>query len=267
MVDRRFDIELLRLMVRSGCDTLFVGLETMNTRVLKLVHKSADREENLRFLREASAAGVRLRVNLIPDLPSTTYEEALVALEDVAALSECVDSFGIFPFEPTRSSNVGRDPERFFLRLGADGASSTGQAEYALNHLVSVDPAMSSAEREDIHRRYKAFAAEKAARQVERSAEAMLVELDDAGMPVRIAAEFLDVLDRCPDGVYYTNVFTRQRFRLTAKAHAILLPWVDGAVFCAEEWRRQLGEAVADRLIQQLLHARLLTEARPLVAA
>src|SRR6266571_3605499 len=53
MVDRRFDRDLLALMVEAGCDHLTIGLETMNARVLKLVHKSADREENLRFLRDA----------------------------------------------------------------------------------------------------------------------------------------------------------------------------------------------------------------------
>ena len=68
MVDRRFDAELLQLMAASGCDCLVVGLESMVTRVLQRVHKSADREENIRFLRQAHAAGIELAVNLIPDL-------------------------------------------------------------------------------------------------------------------------------------------------------------------------------------------------------
>ena len=57
MVDRRFDRELSSQMGRSGCERLIIGMETMVTRALKTVHKSAQREENIRFLREASAPG------------------------------------------------------------------------------------------------------------------------------------------------------------------------------------------------------------------
>lgn len=111
MVDRRFDRELLELMVRAGCRYLVIGMEAMTTRVLNLVHKSADREENQRFLREAREAGMKLSVNLIPDLPSTTYQEALDSLADVEALADTLDFVAVFPFEPTRSSNIGRTPD------------------------------------------------------------------------------------------------------------------------------------------------------------
>ncbi len=159
MVDRRFDKDLLRLMVRAGCEFLTVGMETTNTRVLNLVHKSADREENLRFLREAKDAGMKLTVNLIPDLPSTTYRESLDTLREVRELADCIDSVSVFPFEPTRSSNVGRDPERFGL-IGTGSLDTKGQAQFGLNHFDCVDPAMTSEERADVHRRYRAFAKE-----------------------------------------------------------------------------------------------------------
>jgi len=50
MVDRRFDRDLLLLMAASGCDMLVVGLESMVTRALKLVHKAADREHYRRTI-------------------------------------------------------------------------------------------------------------------------------------------------------------------------------------------------------------------------
>jgi len=48
-------------------------METMNDRVLRLVHKAATAAENGAFLERASNAGISLQVNLIPDLPTTTF--------------------------------------------------------------------------------------------------------------------------------------------------------------------------------------------------
>jgi hypothetical protein len=159
MVDRRFDRDLLRLMAASGCDLLVVGLESMVTRVLKLVHKAADRDENIRFLTDARAAGIPLHVNLIPDLPSTTREEALKGLADLESVADCMTEANVIPFEPTRSSRVGRAPSQFGL-LAADAPGPSVHAQLSLNTLAATDPAMTAAERAEIFQAYRAFAAE-----------------------------------------------------------------------------------------------------------
>jgi hypothetical protein len=159
MVDRRFDEQTLRAMAESGCEYLVIGAETMTDRVLALVSKSATGADNEAFFRTAARAGIRLRVNLIPDLPSTTYDEALAALEAFSELRDCFESVAVFPFEATRSSEVGREPARFGLVLAGD-QPVLGQAQYAGNHLSNVDPAMSAEQRAEVHARYRAFAAE-----------------------------------------------------------------------------------------------------------
>jgi hypothetical protein len=158
MVDRRFDRELLQLIAASGCDLLVVGLESMVTRVLKLVHKAADRDQNIRFLTDARDAGIRLYVNLIPDLPSTTREEAIQGLADLEMLADCMTEVNVIPFEPTRSSRIGRAPGRFGF-IPAEGVNRSGQAQLALNTLSAVDPAMTAAERIAVFRAYREFAA------------------------------------------------------------------------------------------------------------
>ncbi len=158
MVDRRFDRDLLQLMAASGCDMLVVGLESMVTRALKLVHKAADREQNIRFLADARAAGIGLHVNLIPDLPSTTRDEALAGLADLESIADCMAEANVIPFEPTRSSRVGRSPSRFGL-ITADVAVHSGHAQFALNTLPSTDPAMTPAERTEVCHAYREFAA------------------------------------------------------------------------------------------------------------
>ena len=163
MVDHRFTPEHLELMARSGCDHLVIGLETMTDRVLKLVRKAASSADNLRFLRDAAAAGIRLYINLIPDLPSTTHAEAMAALAMLAKVKDCIAHVAIFPFEPTRSSDVGRDPGAFGLVVRST-TGETGQAEFTSNHLNATDPAMTDAERQAAIAAFRDFAAEVNAR-------------------------------------------------------------------------------------------------------
>ena len=226
MVDKRFDRQLLALMVEAGCDYLVVGLETMNTRVLKLVHKSADREENLRFLRDARDVGMRLTVNLIADLPSTTYEEAEASLAEIRTMSDCFENVSVFSFEPTRSSKVGRSPERFGL-IEAPASGSVGTAQYALNHYDSVDPAMTAAQRAEIHRQYRAFEAEIQRRNAARQSARVRL---DASRPVRIPVEELDIV-QTKDQLICTQLRTRQRVTVSGRAARLLTPHISGDAF------------------------------------
>jgi radical SAM superfamily enzyme YgiQ (UPF0313 family) len=254
MVDRRFDRELLQLMGRSGCERLIIGMETMVTRVLKTVHKSADREENIRFLREASAAGVELRVNLIPDLPTTTYDEALASLADIRDNAEFIDGVAVFPFEPTRSSNVGRNPGRFGL-LPLAGGEDTGIFRYALNHLQSYDPAMTAAQRAEVHRRYKDFAIWINSGG-SRHGAAVLAH-DGGSAVVRVPVEDMDII-HVNGRTVCSNVRTSRRFEVPAQLAERILPYLDGRPIDLD------GAAVRDLdVLMCLATGRMLTEASP----
>jgi hypothetical protein len=253
MVDRRFDRELLALMARAGCEFLVVGLETTVTRVLKLVHKSADREENLRFLRDARDVGLPLVVNLIPDLPTTTYEEALQALDDLEEFADGMRSVSVFPFEPTRSSNVGRTPEAFGLDVGA-AATTTGQAQYALNHLGSTDPAMTPQQRAEVHARYRDFA-DRVHRRGARPAAGVPSHRPDR--PVRVAVEDLDLFET-DAGLVCTNMRTRQRAVVPLRAARLLRPYLDGAEFTPRALEQALPAGVGSRLLANLDRAAML---------
>jgi hypothetical protein len=229
MVDRRFDRELLGLMAKAGCDHLVIGLETMNTRLLKLVHKSADREENIRFLRDARDAGMKLRINLIPDLPSATYKEAIAALEDIKQLEDCFESVLAFPFEATRSSNVGQSPETFGLIPRE--SSGTGIAQYALNHLGSNDPAMTATQRAEIHRIYQAYEDEINRRKKNSGGIAIRsTEPAETCVRLRVRGEFLDIV-RDGDRLICYDMRSIERLDLTAGCQDLLLAYSDGRAF------------------------------------
>lgn len=107
----------LELMARAGCAALTVGVESVSDRVLKKMLKGQRGEHATRFVREAHALEIMLRVNLLPCFPGETradFEETrdwlrehAYAIDDIAPSSFCL----------TRESPVGRNPERFGIRL------------------------------------------------------------------------------------------------------------------------------------------------------
>lgn len=158
MVHNKFTSNTFKKMKEAGCEYLIIGIESMNTRVLKLVNKASDLEQNIEYINDAHEAQLPLRLNLIPDLPSTTYEEALFSLQQFEALQDKIDTVAVFPFEATRSSEVGRFPELFSLEPNDDAKTIDGQAQYANNHAKVIDRAMTLEQREKIYDLYNNFA-------------------------------------------------------------------------------------------------------------
>jgi hypothetical protein len=158
MVEKHYTPELFALMARAGCSMLTVGVETMTDRVLHLVEKSATCAENVRFIKDAHAAGLKIHVNIIPDLPSTTYQEAKQSLELFSSLEDCFAEAAVFPFAPTQSSQIGRAPARFGLVvLNEPTSCSQGDRQSASNRAQVVDPAMTADQRVEIQDAFRTF--------------------------------------------------------------------------------------------------------------
>jgi hypothetical protein len=142
MVHDKFDSSTFKLMKESGCEFLVVGMESMNTRALKLVRKASDEYENIEFIDNAFKHQVDLKINIIPNLPSMTMKDALDSLDIIKKQIKKISSLAIFPFEVTKSSEIGREPTKFGLSVTYD-SKHTGQAQYRNNHLQINDTAMS----------------------------------------------------------------------------------------------------------------------------
>jgi len=208
MVDKHFTEEVLSEMAAAGCSQLCIGMETMNDRVLKLVSKAATAGENGRFLRAACDSGIDLQVNLIPDLPTTTFSESLAVLEVLQPYRECITSVSVFPFEATRSSAIGRSPSTFGL-VQVSSTLANGQAQFAANHLDVSDPAMSPYERQTAIEAYLAFADEINCLRTPKEGVALQNGCSQMRI-VRDAFEFVEL----PGGLELYNWMTRQRVRL-----------------------------------------------------
>ncbi|MCW5255582.1 radical SAM protein [Verminephrobacter aporrectodeae subsp. tuberculatae] len=221
MVDHHFDDALLREIAESGCEYLCIGMETMTDRVLGLVKKAATQALNVEFLQAARQAGIRLQVNLIPDLPSTTAAEALESLEIFRSLSDCFASVAVFPFEATKSSEIGRHPGKFMLQI-APAETGSGQAQFASNHLDAVDPAMTRQEREEIHRQFRAFAHHHNGAQHPISIELAGADEVTRGNRVRVAWRFLDLHLANNGSLVVFNALNRRSLSLPTRAASLL---------------------------------------------
>lgn len=212
MVDRHFTPDIFKTMVLAGCEYMVIGTETMTNRLLGLMMKSATREDAVQFIFDAKASGLDLKVNLIPDLPSTTYQEAMDSLEAFRELQECFIYVSSFNFEATRSSRIGRNPEHFGL-YSVESNKATGQSQFILNHLNVSDPAMTTDERERVFAEYHTFAAQVNNRGVMDTTSGVIQEEDIKDIRFRLADEIIDFI-QVDSGVQCYNWLTRKRFQM-----------------------------------------------------
>ncbi|MFC1865525.1 B12-binding domain-containing radical SAM protein [Chloroflexota bacterium] len=220
LIDRRFTKEIFENLVCSGCDYLVIGVETMTDRILRLMGKAATMEEAIRFIIDAKDSGLDLKVNLIPNLPSITYEEAMDSLAVFSDLGECFIYVSSFNFEATRSSLVGRHPERFGLST-IDSDYASGQAHFSLNHLEVLDPAMNADEKERVIANYNAFAAKINKKLITDDPSSVIQKDSIDAIRFRLAGELLDFI-QVEGGVQCYNWLTRKRFQMPEEWPALI---------------------------------------------
>ncbi|RJO61840.1 MAG: radical SAM protein [Dehalococcoidia bacterium] len=264
VADKHFTSETLNLVAKAGCEFLAVGLETMTSRVLSLMHKAATGEENINFLRAAKKAGLKIKINLIPDLPTTTYREAMDSLAIVRELHDCFSYISYFPFEVTLSSLVGRQPEFFGLQR-VRSSTETGQAQFRINHLEVIDPAMTGDEKGKVLAAYKDFAACFNNTAVEKEPENTTnsnISLESALFV--LADENLDLIET-EKGIQCYNWTTRTRFQIPAEWLPVIEKMRACQPFRWEDFSRWFSStASAEFYFDKLLEKGILTIYEPL---
>lgn len=187
-VDDRLDAETAARMAEAGCRQATVGVESTCDRVLDHVRKGTTRAATEVFVDRLLDAGIAVWVNLIPDLPSTTAEEALRSLEVIEARSDRLAGVSVFPFALTRSSPMGRDPATFGLELTA-GDEASSYKGLKRNDLAFRDQAgMSPDEKAEVFGRYRALSAALRTRASRERTQELLAEPNAARWTFRHAA-------------------------------------------------------------------------------
>lgn len=96
------------------------GTESTSDRILEKMQKQGRRADILENFRLARKYGVNIKVNLIPNYPTTTYEEALQTIEDVKEFQDSISLLAVFKFYLSANTTMDKDPEKFELEVDPD---------------------------------------------------------------------------------------------------------------------------------------------------
>lgn len=92
------DAEVLPLMKKAGCRTVYLGIETASPRLLKLISKKLTVEDTRKGIALVKKYGIDVMGSFILGLPTETKEEMQMTID--LALSLPLDGISVFIFTP-----------------------------------------------------------------------------------------------------------------------------------------------------------------------
>lgn len=128
---RSMDVELIRLLRRSGLTEIEVGVETGSQRLSDQIQKKLDVSEVPATARRFTENGIRLKVNIIFGLPSETRADLAQTLRLISTLLELGDDairLQLFRYTPMPGGEKAQDDVWI--------AKSTGKAQLSLRELA-----------------------------------------------------------------------------------------------------------------------------------
>jgi anaerobic magnesium-protoporphyrin IX monomethyl ester cyclase len=111
------DQEIWNLAAKSGCCTLYYGMESANERVLNLMDKHAKKSVIETNLRLAANAGIWNHVMAFYGFPGETKDEALETRQFVIDNQPNIHSVELFYFVAYRHTPMVRNPEKFGITI------------------------------------------------------------------------------------------------------------------------------------------------------
>lgn len=82
----RLDRELIKLMKKAGCQEIWLGIESLDPEVFKLVNKGEEVESILNAIKLAKKVGMKVSGFFIIGLPGSTYRKDKITLEKAKKL-------------------------------------------------------------------------------------------------------------------------------------------------------------------------------------
>ncbi len=111
------DPEIWTLAAKSGCCTLYYGMESANERVLNLMDKHAKKSVIRNNLHQASKAGIWNHVMAFYGFPGETREEALETRQFILENQPVIHSVELFYFVAYRHTPMVRNPAKFGITI------------------------------------------------------------------------------------------------------------------------------------------------------
>jgi radical SAM PhpK family P-methyltransferase len=94
------DEEIINLMARAGCEGVFMGVESGSNKMLKIMNKTATREDYLKYIPMLRDVGILAHANLFIGFPGETYETVQESIDLVKEARPVTFSFQLWYANP-----------------------------------------------------------------------------------------------------------------------------------------------------------------------
>ncbi len=156
-IDKLYNAKVFKELEESGFDfqSVDLGVDSLSDKALKRANKGYDKKTIIHFFEEVRKAGITLKkVNIVYDLPGTSYKEALKGLAIIEEYIDLYTRIAPFRFHLTTSSEMGEEPGKFKLKI-IENKEKEKTNLYFCNHVQYIDEeGMNDQERNSIARRY-----------------------------------------------------------------------------------------------------------------
>ena len=123
-----FSLDVLRLMKESGGHGFIIGLETVVDRLLKLVKKGVSRRTIEQLFSKLEEVGLMVEINVIPDLPTCTYDESLETLLFLERYRGVISRLNVSSLVVPLRSPMSKTPDEYGLHLRSHNPSNALQS-------------------------------------------------------------------------------------------------------------------------------------------
>lgn len=112
--------DLFEEMNRAGCVRLYMGMESVNPRILKLMDKGTTRERIEAILDGCDRAGIAVEAGVFGKFPSETPEEADETYQFVKTHRDKLARCDVGEFRLLRGTPIAEHPEKFAIEILGD---------------------------------------------------------------------------------------------------------------------------------------------------
>jgi len=110
--------EAAHQLYHSGCRHVAIGIESMSAKMLTILKKNTKPQTNIQAMKNAKAAGLKVRIYLLVGFPGETEQ---TVQESLRVLKDCeFDEFVVYPFIPYPGTSVWQNPEYWGATIDRD---------------------------------------------------------------------------------------------------------------------------------------------------
>ncbi len=157
-VDNNYDVSTFKLMTLAGCIKVQAGIESFDTKPLKRANKGYGGPEALDFLKRLTSSRLKFGINIILDLPGTSYESALKqynSIKPILLKAKNLELLQVFRFVLLRSSMMGKEPKKYNLNI-CNNWDNIGSLGCLLNELPFHDSeGMNENQKKEMEHKYE----------------------------------------------------------------------------------------------------------------